>query len=248
MIVTAAWLVMVLMSGDANSPARPSTTSAGDPNVIAVVFDEKIMAKDRKNVASKIGAALMDRFARENRIEPNEAEINGHIAGMVKMQGRLRVQSEEYRAKLMEELKNPSLSDQQRKEKQSTLETVEKNLKYQKEQEEQNKGKPESEEVRNIKRQIASQVVRTWKVNKALYAKYGGRVIFQQAGPEPLDAYRDFLKEQERQGAFRIFDKQCEADFWRYFTNETRHTFLSEPDAAKAMNTPWWLLDKPPQR
>jgi hypothetical protein len=57
------------------------------------------------------------------------------------------------------------------------------------------------DQMRLMKRQIAQQFVKSWKINKALYAQYGGRVIFQQAGVEPLDAYRDFLKEQEKKGA-----------------------------------------------
>jgi hypothetical protein len=82
-------------------------------------------------------------------------------------------------------------------------------------------------------------------VNKAFYEQYGGRVIFQQAGVEPLDTYRDFLKEQEEKGAFRILDKQYEAGFWRYFTNEAMHFFYSEDDGAKFINTPWWLMEEP---
>ena len=48
----------------------------------------------------------------------------------------------------------------------------------------------------------AMSFVRSWKINQALYRKYGGRVAFQQAGAEPVDAYRDFLKEQETKGQF----------------------------------------------
>ncbi|NBT93293.1 MAG: META domain-containing protein, partial [Betaproteobacteria bacterium] len=76
-----------------------------------------------------------------------------------------------------------------------------------------------------------------------LHAKYGGRVLFQQAGIEPLEAYRDFLKEQEKKGAFQILDTQYEAGFWRYFTDETK--LLSKEDSVKAFDTPWWMMEKP---
>ena len=95
-----------------------------------------------------------------------------------------------------------------------------------------------------MKRQMARSFVKSWKINKALYEKYGGRVIFQQAGPEPLDAYRDFLKEQEKKGAFQIRDKQYEPEFWRYFTNDAMHTFYDKDDGTKFINTPWWLMDE----
>jgi hypothetical protein len=72
-------------------------------------------------------------------------------------------------------------------------------------------------------------------------------VIFQQAGVEPLDAYRDFLREQEKIGAFRILDRRYEASFWRYFTNDDMHTFYAKDEGAKFINTPWWMMEQPPQ-
>jgi lipid II:glycine glycyltransferase (peptidoglycan interpeptide bridge formation enzyme) len=110
---------------------------------------------------------------------------------------------------------------------------------------EQTKGM--EEQMRPMRRQMAQQFVKSWKINKALYQKYGGRVIFQQAGVEPLDAYRDFLREQEEKGAFQILDKQYEAGFWRYFTNDAMHTFYEKEDGAKFINTPWWMMDEPPE-
>ena len=70
-------------------------------------------------------------------------------------------------------------------------------------------------------------------------------MIFQQAGPEPVDAYRDFLREQEKNGSFQILDKQYRAPFWQYFTNDAMHTFYSKSDGAKFINSPWWLMEQP---
>jgi hypothetical protein len=103
------------------------------------------------------------------------------------------------------------------------------------------------DQMRLMKRQIAQQFVKSWKINKALYAQYGGRVIFQQAGVEPLDAYRDFLKEQEKKGAFQIIDKQYEPEFWRYFTNDAMHRFCDKNEGAKFINTPWWMMEETPE-
>ena len=71
----------------------------------------------------------------------------------------------------------------------------------------------------------------------------GGRIIYQQGGPEPLDAYRQFLTEQARQGAFRIIDQSLEPGFWRYFVTDSIHSFYpsGSPEEAQAFATPWWL-------
>ena len=96
-----------------------------------------------------------------------------------------------------------------------------------------------------MEHEMARNFVQSWKVNQALFKEYKGRVIFQQAGPEPLDAYRDFLKEYEKKGAFRILDKTYEAGFWCYFTNEDMHVFYPEDEGAEIINTPWWMMDEP---
>ena len=75
-----------------------------------------------------------------------------------------------------------------------------------------------------------------------MYEKYGGRVIFQQAGPEPVDAYRDFLKEKERQKAFQIYDPKLNEAFWDYFVNGG-HTFYSKEEGEKSMKNPWWEME-----
>ena len=36
-------------------------------------------------------------------------------------------------------------------------------------------------------------MIEQWKASQSLYKKYGGRVVFQQTGPEPLDAYHEYL-------------------------------------------------------
>jgi heat shock protein HslJ len=63
-------------------------------------------------------------------------------------------------------------------------------------------------EANRMQREFARSIIEQWKVNRALYEQYGGRIIFQQLGPEPLDAYREFLEEKRREGAFEINDPE----------------------------------------
>ncbi len=95
---------------------------------------------------------------------------------------------------------------------------------------------------------MATEMVKIWKINRALYKRYGGRVVLEQAGPEPLDAYRDFLKEKEKEGAFRIYDQGLAQAFWEYFTDDRGHTFYTSEGGARWMETPWWLLEKEGQK
>jgi len=101
----------------------------------------------------------------------------------------------------------------------------------------------EQDQDRKILLKVAERWVMSWKVNKALYAKYGGEVRFQQFGPEPIDAYRDFLKKQEKNGAFQIIDKKYEAPFWHYYLYPIRGPFYSGEEGDKYMNTPYWEIE-----
>jgi hypothetical protein len=86
--------------------------------------------------------------------------------------------------------------------------------------------------------QIAKSFVERWKFNKTLHAKYGGRVIAQQLGPEPLDAYQAWLRDEIKAGHLRFDDPQWEASFWEYFEPE-HHVFLDQPDPFKV---PLWKM------
>ncbi len=212
--------------------------------MIATVLDTTITGKDKDKLSSLIGGPLFARFATENKIEVTDAEIETFLVKMEEMDKQQAVEFGQMRQKLTEALKSPSLSDKDRKAKESQLETVERLIKMKAEMKAQSdKGQASFDPM---KRRIARETIRMWKINRALFQKYGGRVIFQQAGAEPIDAYRDFLKEQETQGAFKILDKEYEAPFWKYFTDDSMHRFYKDADGAKVLNTPWWLMKEQP--
>jgi hypothetical protein len=100
----------------------------------------------------------------------------------------------------------------------------------------------EQAEVDAMRHDLVGALIRQWKISKALHAQYGGRIIYQQFGPEPLDAYRQFLRQRQAEGAFAIRDQAIEASFWRYFTDESIHDFMAPggADEARAFTVPPW--------
>jgi len=237
------FLLPVLLSAvaQAQTPATPATDTA----VIATVLDRKITASDRDRLSGIILGALLEKFATDNSIEPAPEELDAFTRKTEEKRQQHEVEMQADRQKLQQELKDPSLADAERQLKQKRLQSIERILESSLKMETQSKAM--EEQMRPMQRQMAHQFVRAWKINKALYKKYGGRIIFQQAGVEPVDAYRDFLREQEKLGAFRILDRQYEAGFWRYFTNDAMHTFYPGDEGEKFINIPWWLMDEPVQ-
>jgi len=93
----------------------------------------------------------------------------------------------------------------------------------------------EAAEVERMRCDMGRAMILRWKLNRALYRQYGGRTIFQQFGPEPLDAYRQYLEERQAAGDFKIHEKAFENAFWRYFTDDT---MLGVSSGAYAYGTP----------
>ena len=93
--------------------------------------------------------------------------------------------------------------------------------------------------------EIAAAFILQWKINRALYQQYGGRIGFQQGGPEPLDAYRKFLEERQAAGDFSIDDPALAPGFWRYYQDESIHDFVKpgSGEEAKAFEDPLWRAD-----
>lgn len=90
--------------------------------------------------------------------------------------------------------------------------------------------------------EIAGAFILQWKIDRALHQQYGGRIGFQQGGPEPLDAYRKFLEERQAAGDFSIDDPPLAAAFWRYYVDDSIHSFF-EPgssDEIKAFGVEPW--------
>jgi len=221
-------------------PAKPEAAAevAKEKGPIAEILGRPIEEAEREQLTALILAPLLDQYMLEKKILLPAREV---IAFLTKSEEIAKANREGFakdKQRLEEELKSTTLSKDDRARKEQELAMTEDLLKSTGDDGGQRPKDPE--EVK-----MAREMVRTWKINHALYKQYGGRVIFQQAGPEPIDAYRDFLREQEAKGAFRIADEKAKEAFWKYFTDDKMHTFLDEKEGAKMMETPWWLQEKP---
>jgi hypothetical protein len=92
----------------------------------------------------------------------------------------------------------------------------------------------EAAQVEQMRRDMGRAMIRQWKLNRALYERHGGRIIFQQLGPEPLDAYRRYLEDRQVAGDFTIHDRSLEGAFWRYFTDDSMHDFYEHGSDAES--------------
>lgn len=98
--------------------------------------------------------------------------------------------------------------------------------------------KQELEYKNKIENEVATSMIIGWKINKLLYKKYGGDVIFQQADPvEPIGANEAYLKDQEKAQIFIIYDPEYKTAFWAYYQLPR----IVIPKEEVNFDVPWWL-------
>lgn len=177
---------------------------------------------------------LWDEYVKEKGLTVLEQEIKEYKERMISFMTSQKIKWKKEKDNLAKELIAENLKDEKRAELEKRFNmysrmienTPDPNLIYQ-----------------NANNDVTKSVILSWKINQELYRQYKGRVIFQQAGPEPLDAYRQFFEEQQAKVKFKFFNKDVEDLFWDYYRN-VRHTVYDPNEAEEIMTTPWWLKEK----
>lgn len=181
---------------------------------------------------------LSDRFAAEQRIEVSKDEVEAYVrrvrAAMAQDLASARARRDDLAARVATappgaERERVQRELEQARQTVSALEGI-------------GAGAPPDPADAAARAEIAAAFVRQWKIDGALWRRYGGRIGFQQGGPEPLDAHRALLEQARARGELVIADRALEASFWRYYTDDARHSFYRRGSAEEAQvfaRPPW---------
>jgi hypothetical protein len=181
-------------------------------------------------LASRIWQAVKTDFCRTRQCEPTEADLDAWVQASAAREQERRVRDAARIAGLEKRIAKLAPDAPERRQ-------LEEELRVTRAADESlRQGNAESH------RRTGILWVGAWKFNREMYRAYGGRVIFQQAGPEPLEAMTRLLREHEKKGTFVIYDPELRRRFWAYYTT-MGHAEM--PDGAKFLETPWWLQKKP---
>jgi hypothetical protein len=240
--------------------AHAADEAPGKP--VAVIFGENVYAKDlvapggakpvMGQAADAVSAerakgemlrargwqAVFEDYARRRNIAPTEAEITSQIEGHQRMKLRMDAERVPQRAALIEELKSPSLTETRRKAAQQHLDTLNRLAEFDAKRAQELRDPTQRKMQQDSERRVAEYWVRQWKLNQALYREFGGRIIFQQAGWEPIDAYRKLLDQAEAKKAFIVHDPALRAAVYRYF--EHKFVYADEAKARFYFEKPYW--------
>lgn len=221
----------------ADKDAAPASTNA-EP--IAVVLGKNIGPERKATALPLILGSILEKYAKDNNITVEEPEIDNFLLAMRRRNAGAILKLEDKRKDLEREAASPILSDTAKAKKANELAQCERLLKNAREV----LGKMDGSSGDSVRaRQMGADAIMKWKANRALFKKYGGRVIATGLEPESFDGKKAFFKEQAEAGAFRIFDKKLESYFWNVLTNDTLYAkfFVPEKDSESVMNNPWWM-------
>jgi hypothetical protein len=217
--------IAMLFAATSQLSAAESYGKAEDP-LVAEVMGMKIRTKDVSLMQTAIGQKLLEKYAEQQKIKVSQKDIDLYIADIDAFMAKDRKRREAEILETQEKLKSGSFSDEEKKNLLSNLKVLE-NLQKMELQENKDKAKDPEASLKS-KQTVAKMFVNQRLINKALYKQYGGRIIAQQMGAEPYDAMYKFLKEEEKNGSFKILDKSFEAPFWSYYSDDSNHSFYKE--------------------
>jgi hypothetical protein len=227
---------LILFASSTQAQTQDSYGKADDP-VVAEVRGMQIRTSNAEEMVWVIKQKLFENYVQQHDLEATDAEIREYNA---KIDGFIQQDLEKQelrRSEILKALKSDSLAASDRKQLNSELKTLND---WKKSSESALTGKmiPEEEAAKEM---VAKGFIEQWKVSRALYQQFGGRVIYQQGGAEPLDAYRKFYEDAQSKGEFKIIEKRFEPAFWDYYTTDSKHSFYPEngDEKDKAINTHW---------
>jgi hypothetical protein len=196
----------------------------------------------RRQLMLKIILPLQDAFMKQLNNEPSEKEIQSHIHFLERADHDRMNDFQEQRKNILAELDSMDLSDKKRKSLTEHLNTLDSLIAQEQRKQDIARSIPNYDEIaRQSRRKVSEHSVRNWKYNQTLFRVYGGRIIFQQAGLEPIDAYAAIMKHWRNTKAFEILDPAYADIFDEYDRYlEMPHTYLKDKDSSEYFDKPWW--------
>ena len=197
---------------------------------------EKWLAEGRKSqLAYGIMQEAQKHLLKELNQEPTDQEIDSYLAFMKRTDRKMQKENQQQIRKLEQALADPKLDPKKKSEMESTISFLR--------EAGSRPEKKKTDEERRVDRAVAEQMVRQWKFYRTLYHKYGGRVVAQQVGYEPVDAIKAFIEEMKKNGDYRILDPAYEGVFQETFdyVASPNHDFVDKAEADKYFAAPWWV-------
>lgn len=238
--------------------ASTLASAEGEPTVVARLFGEAIVAADLDPPAGSAGTldeeglrtaralrlksrvwfTVLDDYARGRSLDATEAEVISHVENGHRLATGLSGENERRRAAIAVDLAAPELDAGRRSALERELAALDVALAVDASRRAELED-PERRAARDrAARRVAREWVYKWKLDQALFRDFGGRIAFQQAGWEPVDAYRALFETYEAAGKLVLPDPAWRSAVFGYFDHD--FVYLDEAHGRFYFEKPWW--------
>ena len=175
--------------------------------------DEKSLPQAARQLKDRVLKEALPRFVAANNLQATPEDIAGYQrweAGFRKADLKRR---EERLAELERALKGPGLDGKKRAalgEQRDVLLSLKRH----------DAARPPDNPA--LAARLHAQWIEAYKVRKALYEKYGGRVGITKWGPDPAGATEVLLREHEKKGELQVMHAGLAREFWAQLAREPR--------------------------
>lgn len=228
-----------LILGGTQAYAMEDYGKPEDP-VAAEALGVKIRTRNAAEMAYAINVVLLKDYVKKNKLNASDKEVAQLLEHKKQAEAKTIKQAKARQAEIQTALQSGSAEGEQRKQLENEQKFIDEMLKQ--------AAQPEDPQRAAAEAKMAAGMIEQWKASQSLYQEYGGRVVITQAGPEPLDAYHEYLKAVYKAGNFKILNKEFESALWGYYTDDKKHRFVPDSDKDKVMSTPWWEQAPAPPR
>jgi hypothetical protein len=185
-----------------------------------------------------VWTAVFGDYAGKRKVEPTAGEIESQIRHQQTFMKEDRIRREKDRRGLIKELASEGITEARRQQAQQYLDTLN-SLQEHDARMDKERSKPEFAKIQQeSQRRVSAVWVKQWKVNQALYGEFGGRIVFQQAGWEPIDAYRKLLEKYEVRKDFVVHEPALREAVYSYFQH--KFVYADEQKARFYFEKPYW--------
>lgn len=172
--------------------------------------DEALKTRSLERLRDIIWTTALERKFGAAALEPRAEEVELFSKTFRESLARSHEENLKTAARVEELLASGAYSEDQQRKMRSLLASVKTSIAFYNERESYKENMPPEfhDMVAEAERGLAETMMRNWKINKALYEEYGGRLAIREGAVEPVDAMDKFLGYIRETGKLAIIDPE----------------------------------------
>ncbi|MCB9990057.1 MAG: hypothetical protein H6867_01595 [Rhodospirillales bacterium] len=209
--------------------------------------EQAIRQRNLERLKDVLWAVALSKKFGEARFTPSAEEINTYNKVFKSSLARSHEENLQTATKIKDYLAHRTYSPEEEQKLKALLASVETSIAFYKVRLEQEQNMPPEfgQMITEAEHGIAETMIREWKINKALYETYGGRLVKLQGALIPVDAYQKFVGYIRKDGGLEILDPAYQSVFdgLASLPADSAAGMKDKAVAEKYFSSPFWQFE-----